>query len=100
MITNTNDGRFRLSSRLTRTAGFKPGDEVAVIRDGSKNIRITSLREAVKNADGQPVAKYHVERDGRLRISRKTIKSVIGVRANRKKVKYIGFTKKRIELSV
>lgn len=80
MITSTSDGRIRISRQTLREAGFQPGNRISVVRNSQNSISIVPSKQVPANTER---ADYHVERDGRARISNSAIRRM-GVRSRRK----------------
>jgi hypothetical protein len=82
MITIDAAGRIRLSRTDSRAAGFRPGQKLAVIVEGSNSFRIQSAAKTNKSVDSAP---YSVEQDGRIRVSKTAVRS-LGVKSRRKNI--------------
>jgi hypothetical protein len=80
MITVDATGRIRLSREASRGAGFRPGQKISVVSEGTNSFRITSSARVSKSTDS---ARYSVEKDGRIRVNRNAVRS-LGVRSTRK----------------
>jgi hypothetical protein len=81
MVTFDSANRFRLSSSLSREAGFRPGQQLTVVSNSNNSFRIIPMRKTRK-ADNSP--RYSVEKDGRIRVS-ETVLNNIGVRRSSRK---------------
>jgi len=80
MITVDAAGRIRLSREASRGAGFRPGQKIAVVAEGQNSFRIQSAAKTSKSTDS---ARYSVEQDGRIRVSKTAVRE-LGVRSRRK----------------
>jgi hypothetical protein len=80
MITVDAAGRIRLSREASRGAGFRPGQKIAVVAEGQNSFRIQSAAKTSKATDS---ARYSVEQDGRIRVSKTAVRG-LGVRSRRK----------------
>lgn len=80
MITVDATGRIRLSREASRGAGFKPGQKIAVLAEGQNSFRIQSAAKTSKSVDS---ARYSVEQDGRIRVSKSAIAN-LGIKSRRK----------------
>jgi hypothetical protein len=80
MITVDAAGRIRLSREASRGAGFRPGQKIAVVAEGQNSFRIQSAAKTSKATDS---ARYSVEQDGRIRVSKTAVRE-LGVRSRRK----------------
>lgn len=80
MITVDAAGRIRLSREASRGAGFRPGQKLAVVVESSNSFRIQSAAKTNKSVDS---ARYSVEQDGRIRVSKTAIRN-LGVKGRRK----------------
>jgi hypothetical protein len=80
MITVDAAGRIRLSREASRGAGFRPGQKIAVVAEGQNSFRIQSAAKTSKATDS---ARYSVEQDGRIRVSKTAVRS-LGVKSRRK----------------
>lgn len=80
MITVDAAGRIRLSREASRGAGFRPGQKIAVVAEGTNAFRIQSAAKTAKSTDS---ARYSVEMDGRIRVNREAVRS-LGVKSKRK----------------
>ena len=80
MITVDAAGRIRLSREASRGAGFRPGQKIAVVAEGQNSFRIQSAAKTSKATDS---ARYSVEQDGRIRVSKTAVRT-LGVRSRRK----------------
>ena len=80
MITVDAAGRIRLSREASRGAGFRPGQKIAVVAEGQNSFRIQSAAKTSKATDS---ARYSVEQDGRIRVSKTAVRE-LGVRSSRK----------------
>ena len=80
MITVDASGRIRLSREASRGAGFRPGQKIAVVAEGQNSFRIQSAAKTSKATDS---ARYSVEQDGRIRVSKTAVRG-LGVRSRRK----------------
>jgi hypothetical protein len=80
MITVDAAGRIRLSREDSRSAGFRPGQKIAVVAEGQNSFRIQSAAKTSKATDS---ARYSVEQDGRIRVSKTAVRE-LGVRSRRK----------------
>lgn len=70
MITVDAAGRIRLSRKVSRWAGFYPGQQLAVVAEGSNSFRIQPAARTSKSTDS---ARYSVERDGRIRVAKNAV---------------------------
>ena len=66
MVTVDSSRRFRFSNKISREAGFRPGQKLAVVATSSNTFQIVSSRKVSKNSDA---IRYSVEKDGRIRVS-------------------------------
>lgn len=82
MVTVDSSGRIRLSSQLVKSAGFRPGQSLAVVANSKNSFDIISASKAPKNGDW---AAYSVEQDGRVRVAKSTL-SNMGVNGKRKNI--------------
>ena len=80
MITFDSAGRIRLSREASRSAGFKPGQKLAVVAEGQNSFRIQSAAKTAKSVDS---LRYSVEMDGRIRVNKAAL-SNLGVKSRRK----------------
>lgn len=80
MITVDAAGRIRFSREASRGAGFKPGQKLAVIVESPNSFRIQSASKTSKSTDS---ARYSVEQDGRIRVSKTAVRN-LGVKSRRK----------------
>jgi hypothetical protein len=80
MISLDASGDIRISRQTVRSAGFRPGNRVAVTRSGENTFTISSASRIPKNTEA---ARYTVEKDGRIRVNRNMVQS-LGVRSRRK----------------
>lgn len=80
MISLDSSGDIRISRQAVRTAGFRPGNKVAVTRTGENSFTIFPSSKVSNNTES---ARYTVEKDGRIRVNRNVVKS-LGVRSRRK----------------
>jgi len=80
MITVDAAGRIRLSREASRGAGFRPGQKIAVVAEGQNSFRIQSAAKTSKSTDS---ARYSVEQDGRIRVSKTAVRT-LGVKSRRK----------------
>jgi len=80
MITVDAAGRIRLSREASRSAGFKPGQKLAVVVESANSFRIQSATKVAKSVDS---ARYSVEQDGRIRVSKTAVRN-LGVKSRRK----------------
>jgi hypothetical protein len=80
MITVDASGRIRLSREASRGAGFRPGQKIAVVAEGQNSFRIQSAAKTSKSTDS---ARYSVEQDGRIRVSKTAVRT-LGVKSRRK----------------
>lgn len=80
MISVDASGRVRLSSQLTKSAGFRAGQKVAVVANGKNGFTVTSAARVPKNTDN---AKCSVEQDGRMRVAT-SILAELGVKASKR----------------
>ncbi len=80
MITVDAAGRIRLSREASRGAGFRPGQKIAVVAEGQNSFRIQSAAKTSKATDS---ARYSVEQDGRIRVSKTAVRE-LGVKSRRK----------------
>ena len=80
MITVDAAGRIRLSREASRGAGFRPGQKLAVIVESPNSFRIQSAAKTSKSTDS---ARYSVEQDGRIRVSKTAVRN-LGVKSRRK----------------
>jgi hypothetical protein len=80
MITVDAAGRIRLSREASRGAGFRPGQKIAVVAEGQTSFRIQSAAKTSKATDS---ARYSVEQDGRIRVSKTAVRE-LGVKSRRK----------------
>jgi hypothetical protein len=80
MITVDAAGRIRLSREASRSAGFRPGQKLAVVSEGQNAFRITSAAKVSSSSDS---ARYSVEQDGRIRVSKTAVRN-LGVKSRRK----------------
>jgi hypothetical protein len=78
MVTVDSARRFRLSSSLSKEAGFRPGQQLAVIANSKNSFSIVAGRKVSKSSDAP---RYSVEKDGRIRVYEKALNN-IGVRRN------------------
>lgn len=85
MVTVDASKRIRISSKATRQAGFRPGQQLAVVSvDGSNtSFRIVSASRISKKV---PSARYSVEKDGRIRVA-ETVLNSLGIRKSNSKRK-------------
>lgn len=80
MITVDAAGRIRFSREVSRGAGFRPGQKIAVVAEGQNSFRIQS---AAKTSKGTDSLRYSVEQDGRIRVNRASLRD-LGVKGRRK----------------
>lgn len=80
MITVDASGHIRLSRKLSRWAGFYPGQKLAVVADGSNSFRIQPAARTSKSSDS---ARYSVELDGRIRVLTNVVRG-LGVKSRAK----------------
>jgi len=80
MITFDSAGRIRLSREASRSAGFKPGQKIAVVAEGGNSFRIQSAAKTAKSVDS---LRYSVEQDGRIRVNKSALRN-LGVKGRRK----------------
>lgn len=80
MIRPTSDGRIRLSRQVLNRAGFESGNRISIIRNSQNSFSIVPTKSVPKNTKS---VNYHVESDGRVRISNSAIRNM-GVRPRRK----------------
>lgn len=80
MITFDSAGRIRLSREASRSAGFKPGQKLAVVAEGQNSFRIQSAAKTAKSVDS---LRYSVEMDGRIRVNKAALGN-LGVKSRRK----------------
>ena len=80
MITVDAAGRIRFSREASRGAGFRPGQKLAVVAEGANSFRIQSAAKTPKTMDS---ARYSVEQDGRIRVSKTAVRN-LGVKGRRK----------------
>jgi hypothetical protein len=80
MVTVDAAGRIRLSREASRGAGFRPGQKLAVVSEGQNSFRIQSAAKTAKSVDS---ARYSVEQDGRIRVSKTAVRN-LGVKSRRK----------------
>lgn len=80
MISLDASGDIRISREAVRSAGFRPGNRVAVTRSGENSFTISS---SSKVSNSTECARYTVEKDGRIRVNRNIVQS-LGVRSRRK----------------
>jgi hypothetical protein len=73
MVTIDAARRFRLSSSLSREAGFRPGQELVVIANSKNTFQLVSGRKVSKKSDAP---RYSVEKDGRIRVSETVLRSL------------------------
>ncbi len=99
MITVDSSGRIRISSRVTRQAGFKPGQKLAVVpKDGSRNsFEILSASRVSKNTNS---ARYSVEKDGRVRVAESVVRSLGVRRSNSRRKDSLNVTQSRGNITV
>lgn len=76
MVTFDSANRFRLSSSLSREAGFRPGQQLTVVSNSRNSFRIVPMSKARKSDDSP---RYSVEKDGRIRVA-ETVLNNMGVR--------------------
>lgn len=82
MLTVDRSNRLRVSRKVTREAGFHPGQAISVIADAN-NKNSFAIVPSRKVARGTRSLSYSVEKDGRARIALPAVKE-LGVRASRK----------------
>lgn len=82
MVTVDSSGRIRLSSQLVKSAGFRPGQSLAVVSNGKNSFDIIAESKAPKSGDW---ASYSVEQDGRVRVAKTTLAN-LGVKGKRKNI--------------
>jgi len=80
MITVDTAGHIRFSNQASKGAGFRPGQKIAVVAEGQNSFRIQSATKVSKNVDS---ARYSVEKDGRIRVSKNVVRK-LGVKSRRK----------------
>lgn len=73
MVTVDAARRFRLSSSLSREAGFRPGQELAVVASSKNTFQLISGRRVSKKSNAP---RYSVEKDGRIRVSETVLRSL------------------------
>lgn len=95
MIRPTSDNRIRLSRQILNDAGFKPGNRISVVRDSNNSFVIVPTKTVQRNTNS---VQYHVEQDGRARISNSVIESM-GVRSRRKKPQ-VSVSEKKIRVQL
>ena len=61
MITVDSAGRIRLSLKVSRWAGFNPGQQLSVTVEGPNSFRIQPTTKS---------SRYSVELDGRIRVAK------------------------------
>lgn len=76
---NSKTNKIRFSSRVSRTAGFRPGQSISVVAEGPNTFRIRSTARTSKRLNR---AEYSVEKDGAMRISQNALKQ-LGVSSRR-----------------
>lgn len=79
-ISIDSSGRLRLSSDIMASAGFRPGQNLAVIAEGRNGFRVVPRSKAPKNSDSFAV---RVEQDGRARVAKSKLKG-LGISSRRK----------------
>lgn len=82
MLTVDRSNRIRVSRKVTREAGFHPGQAISVVADPS-NKNSFSIIPTRKVARGTRSLSYSVEKDGRARIAIPAVKE-LGVRTSRR----------------
>lgn len=80
MITFDAAGRIRLSREASRGAGFRPGQKLAVVAEGTNSFRIQSAAKTSKSTDS---LRYSVETDGRIRVNKAALRD-LGIKSRRK----------------
>lgn len=87
MVTVDSSRRFRFSNKISREAGFRPGQKLAVVATSGNTFQIVSSRKVAKNSDA---IRYSVEKDGRIRVSERRLKA-LGVTRNSRKRSTVTF---------
>lgn len=80
MITVDSAGRIRFSQKASIGAGFRPGQKIAVVAEGTNSFRIQSAANIPNAVDS---ARYSVEQDGRIRVAKSAVRR-LGVRSRRR----------------
>lgn len=70
MVTVNSSGHIRFSSRVVKSAGFRPGQHLAIVPTSKTSFDIIPAHKALKNGIW---SKYSVEKDGRVRVSKSTL---------------------------
>lgn len=98
MVTFDSANRFRFSRSLTNDAGFRPGQQVAVVSNNSRNsFRIVLASKVSKNTNAP---RYSVEKDGRIRVA-ETVLNNMGIRrTSRKSTKRLSASASRGSITV
>lgn len=81
MISVDASGAIRLSSQLVKSAGFRPGQSIAVVAEGKNSFSVVPATKVPKNTDS---ISYSVELDGRVRVSKNALASTLNVRGKKK----------------
>lgn len=96
MVSVDSSGRIRFSTQLVKSAGFRPGQQIAVVADGRNSFTIMPASKVSKSTES---ARYSVEQDGRVRVS-KSVLSELGVRAGKRKKLGVDARKGSINVSL
>jgi len=78
MVTVDSSRRFRFSNKISREAGFRPGQKLAVVATSGNSFQIVSSSKVSRNSEA---IRYSVEKDGRIRVA-ESVLNRIGVRRN------------------